>query len=407
MKPVTLRFLIMEYRLALKNFRRLLVGVFFFSLLLLCMLSLLFVSLQSNGTVSITRIAIVNEDTSSASSLALSYIEDFRSTSAFFTFVETSSKEADRMLAAGEVTAVITIPADTIDSILSGENIPVTVSFSNTDSLPQALLTELIRSGVSLLASAQSAIYTTADLYEKYSLSMELGSVFDLLNTRNLKLALLRENLFTGQNVSMTGPVRLSVFYGASLFFLFFIICGTLYAPQFAESTSLRQIQSHMGLSAFSHCLIRFLVLFTQNLFLFFFLFLLVTHGPFRSLYPDARPLFTALTASLGPLCFLSSWEAFFFTLFSRQTDRVLWLFFISLLLLFFSGSLLPAAFFPSHLKQLTQAFPAYWCQRIWMQTLDTTFLPDSPYTLFCLAASMFLFAAMTVTDHWKRRYCL
>ena len=116
------------------------------------------------------------------------------------------------MLAAGEVTAVITIPADTIDSILSGENIPVTVSFSNTDSLPQALLAELIRSGVSLLASAQSAIYTTADLYEKYSLSMELGSVFDLLNTRNLKLALLRENLFTGQNVSMTGPVRLSVF---------------------------------------------------------------------------------------------------------------------------------------------------------------------------------------------------
>ncbi|NLL79871.1 MAG: ABC transporter permease [Clostridiales bacterium] len=406
MGNVALRFMKTEYKRSLLAFPKLILGSFFFLGLLFALLFLLTKSLYQSGELPMTKIAVVNEDTELDSSLTLSYLESFRSVSSLFTFTEVSKEEAQKQLASGQVIAVIELPSGTLTGILNGENLPVSVTFSNAEGLPAALLAELTKSGASLLGSAQSAVYTAADLYNSYGLSIDLQTLFDTLNRRGLHIVFLRESLFHDEIASATGTLRVPVFYGATLLLLFFLCCGTLYHVQFQENDAVRNIWIHMGLSPVSHTLIRLSVIFVQNLLAAVLPILAINLTPLAVLFSDAASLPWSLLLLMAPLLLFSALEVFCFTVPRRGSEGILWLFFSGLGMTLFCGLLLPSAFLPKLCGKTGPFLPVFWCHRIFCSILDQSFRPEQHYSCFCLIGALILLSASILFTFWKtKRY--
>lgn len=402
--PVTLRYLKSEYKRAFLSLPKLLGGAVFFFALLFLLIGLIARSLYQSGQIPMTQIAVVNEDASVDTGLALSYLEGFRSASSFFTFTEASKEEADSLLATHKVIAVITVPSGTIESILNGTNQAVSVTFSYTEGLPAALLAELTRSGASMLGSAQGAIYAAADLYTRYDLAVDLQSVFDTLNNRNMRTVMMRENLFRAESSSVTGSASVPVFYGATLLFLLFLACGTLYHVQFSENSSVHTIWAQMSLSSFSRIFVKLLVVLTQNFLIGFLLALLLQTPVASSVLPDAASFFFIIGILFVPLLFFSCFEVLCYMLPKKKTDGILWLFFTGLLLAFSSGILLPEAFLPDFMKKFSTLLPPYWCHRIFITILDKDQTLYKRYSLFCIVGAILLLLFTVLFSSHKRR---
>ena len=152
-------------------------------------------------------IAVAAEDSSETTELALSFLEHMETVASLCSFTYTNEEEGRQMLERGEAAALLIVPGNMVEDIISGANTPVRVILSPGMEVSSALVEEVTSAGAGTLGASQAGIYAAYDLYSRRGWEGELQEVYDALNQRYLTAALSRTELFAGETVSATGEL--------------------------------------------------------------------------------------------------------------------------------------------------------------------------------------------------------
>lgn len=317
--------------------------------------SLLSKSLYEEGSLARANVALVTNDAENDyMQKAIRYIGNMDSTSLALDFEIMPEEDAMRALQKHEVIAVMFFPDDVISGILYGRNEPIEIRFSDTDALSSVFLSELTRSGAKMLSAAQADTYSAYELYCSLGAEDQLGNAYDDIDLMNFSFVLSREKLFTA---SETLPVFLSYIASAILLFLFF--SSTAFAPALkAENSAFTDLLFSGRSLPPAYLAVRFLanwlVLFVFTL-LCYLGALLIPELPFDIALSFGGQHLLILLLLSGVLAA--------FALFLHQAGgsapvAILLQLTLSVVMLFFSGGILPAAFLPQRIRQMGTWFP-------------------------------------------------
>ncbi len=317
--------------------------------------SLLSESLYSRESLARATVAVVTNDADNEyMDKAIRYISNMNSISLALDFEEMPEEDALRALKKHDVIAVMLFPEDVVNGILYGRNDPIEIRFSDTDALSSVFLSELTRSGASMLSSAQADTYSATDLYYSVNAEAELYDAYNDIDLMNFDYVLSREKMFTA---SETLPVFLS--YIASAVLLFLCFSSSAFAPALKlEDRSFYDLWFSGRFVSAAYLFIRFLA---NWLILFVFsLGCLIGASLLKELPFDI--VLSVDGASV--LCLLLvSGVISAFALFLHQASgsapvAVLLQLTLSVVMLFLSGGILPSAFLPSGIRRIGAFLP-------------------------------------------------
>ena len=122
--------------------------------------------LYTDNSIETVKVGLVADASSNYAKMAYSMVADMDSYRTTCEFVEAASESTgEQMLQSGEIKALIVIPDNIINSIMYGEDNPITVMYNEDGTLETHTLNEVFKSTSSMLATAQAAttiIYRTA-----------------------------------------------------------------------------------------------------------------------------------------------------------------------------------------------------------------------------------------------------
>lgn len=354
-------------------------------------------------------VAVVMEEENSLTEFALDYVKQ---TEENVTFIVCSSTEAAEGLEKGEYAAVIVLAGQLVEGILNGKNPPVLVIFHEKFSLAGGFLKELTQAGATLLSAAQAEIYAIYELAEEFDAQTQTAQFADTLNLENLSLAMGRSGLFQYKEVSATGGLSLKTYYAAAAVtavLLFFAMPMGMFLKQDGK-VQFRQYK-RAGIGSMAQQLVRLLtvlglygaVLLTGELLVFL--------GEGAGILSGSGGFYEALGVAgikgfSGSMTgFLSMWltagsiGAFVLLVYEaveKKSSGVFALAFLSVLLLFLSGGMIPKAFFPAELREAFFWLPSnFWLNGIGCALAGEAAVRDvgisSMYGLVFLAAAVAL----------------
>lgn len=195
---------------------------------------------------------------SQLTTLAVSYVQNMESVRSLCSLEAVTEQEGKQLLENGELSALIVLPEDVINEILSGSNAPAVlylpegrssvVSGGGLSAVGGMLFEELASTGMGMLGTAQAEIYASGAILQE--LSAEYGSevfedgflqsMYDDINRFNLEAAAGREKLFRGKTLSLTENDTYVVYYGSALFAVYMMLAG-LFFGKFCKRSSLQQ----------------------------------------------------------------------------------------------------------------------------------------------------------------------
>ena len=122
--------------------------------------------------------------------------------------------------------AVVIIPENAVDDIISGDNTPFQVIFPKNAGYEAAAIREVADSAVKLLASAQAGIYSVYDFYGEYNHKLNRADAIKRLNERYIDAVLGLEDFFKDTTVVATGDLDIPEYYALSGIILFMLLFG-------------------------------------------------------------------------------------------------------------------------------------------------------------------------------------
>lgn len=122
--------------------------------------------------------------------------------------------------------AVVIIPENAVDDIISGDNTPFQVIFPKNAGYEAAAIKEVADSAVNLLASAQAGVYSVYDFYGEYNRKWYRAGAIGRLNERYIDAVLELEDFFKDTTVVATGDLDITEYYILSGIILFMLLFG-------------------------------------------------------------------------------------------------------------------------------------------------------------------------------------
>lgn len=189
--------------------------------------------------------------------LAVSYVQGMESVRSLCGLEAVTEQEGKRLLEDGELSALVVLPEDIINEILSGSNAPAILYLpgqrdgavsGGLRAVGGMLFEELASAAMGMLGTAQAEIYASDAILRE--LSAEYGaeifgdgflqSMYDDINKFNLQVAAGREKLFRTRTLSVTENDTYAVYYGSALFTIYMMFAG-LFFGGFCKRGSLQQ----------------------------------------------------------------------------------------------------------------------------------------------------------------------
>ena len=203
---------------------------------------------QDDGLLRVGYVAADNALTD----MAVSYVQEMESVKTICNLERVSEKEGFALLQEGELAALVMLPENVVEEIISGRNTPVTVYLSGGNglvsgefgNLKSMLFQELANSAVGMLETAQAEIYAVQyvlgdSFYAESDLVQEL---YDDINRFNLGAAAGRENLFRTKTVSVTENDTYVIYYGSALLAVYVLLAGLFFGGFFCHGEMWRTI---------------------------------------------------------------------------------------------------------------------------------------------------------------------
>lgn len=169
--------------------------------------------------------------------LLVSYVAGMDSVDEWCRFVSVTEEEGREELQEGKLAALLILPENVVDEILSGSNTPATLILPAKSSSLGIVFEELADAGIRMLSVAQGEIYTVYELANVLALNEEqLLRICDDINAYNMGLVMEREAWFQTKKVSVTGNEETAVYYGSALMAFLLLICGSLFGGYIKHS---------------------------------------------------------------------------------------------------------------------------------------------------------------------------
>lgn len=310
--------------------------------------------------------------------------------SEYCSFTAMTEEEGRAALEEGKLTALLLLPDGFVDSVLTGENKPVTLLTDGRLPLESWLIGRLGESVSRMLAAAQAGIYTVIDEYDEAGLTdpARIDMIMEV-NLEYIGWVTSRNEIYAGVTVSTTGgslPVKEHYLFSVIAYLP--LLCAALVWPAFGGKDLLgwyRRLKSAgvlPGAGAAGGILASGLVLLPLVL-----LPLLLLGGEGLPMLGSA--LLTALAAAAFCACCCS--------LTSSAGGAALLSFLLGTVMLVLTGGILPAALLPKGLRLGGEWMPLGWMRDVlsaaqgWtVSGLTAGKLALTTLLLTCLAAWLF-----------------
>ena len=216
-----------------------------------------FVSAQTaEDAEMVLTIGIVGDMEDNFLSLGVYALQNLDSSSIYVDFIVLEEKEASEKLWDGSLTGYVLIPEGFTESIMTGENYPLTfVSKANPATLGPKLINRMIEIVATYISESQCGIYGT----DEYS--YKLGEYFDYndlsaLNFNYISKLIQRDTAFDINVVESPDGLSLAAYYTSAIALLLIMLIGITCAPMFSKrSLSLSRLLKSNGLGEVSQTL--------------------------------------------------------------------------------------------------------------------------------------------------------
>ena len=187
--------------------------------------------LYNEQAIEPVNVGLVADASSPYAKMAYSMVSEMDSYQATCRFIEIASEDQGRqMLENGEIKALIIIPDNIINSIMYGEDNPITVIYNQDGTLETYTLNEVFKSTSSMLATAQAA--TTIIYQGAYQLGLPdyaLDQIAADADTLYMDFVLSRTELYVKEELQLTGAYSPYQYYMASGLLLLLFFSGIVF----------------------------------------------------------------------------------------------------------------------------------------------------------------------------------
>jgi ABC-2 type transport system permease protein len=363
-------------------------------------------------------VAVAVPDNSTMTQMALDFVESMESVSGFCSFRQVSGAEGMELLENGEVPVLIMLPDQLVEGIMDGTNPTVKIYFAKQAGLEAFLFKELTDVGAGLLNVAQAEIYGAADTAAAYGFSDKLSLIEAEIDSYNLAFAMDRMALYETETLSSTGQMSTLQYCVVSAFVLLLLLFGmALYPILQPEQAAFRKQLAVRGVCFSWQDFCQWLCgLLSTALFAGVILAavrgvsaVLEQKGYEIKLWTDptgtggigmgsagAGSATGGLIALVMGLTLTVSFVYFLYSLAGNRVSAILLVFFVSILLVYCSGGIVPSVFLPETIQRIGEKLPTAYLTKAFGGIL-TGYQPEvmkscvfgmSAYTIFfCLGA--------------------
>lgn len=304
---------------------------------------------RNASTLSRSTIAIVNETKDPQLNLILSYLGNMNGIRDICSLKNMAAPDALNALRKGEVSAVIYLPEDLIDSILDGRNLPARIVLNNvTTNTSSGIIQSFVDTAASDLATVQAVIYSIDSIVANMGITgNDAADINAGVNKTYMQLFLNRLKIFSTQHVRSTGSLTFQQYFIAAGIVLTLLLsgicCSSLLSPY---SKGLNRIFSRKrGLALL---VAPFQILCVSLPYL---LMLCLAFGYLKLNFSIATLLLVIFTAF--------STSAFFCRICGNQITAMLLIVIFSVVTMFLAGGFIPSVFLSRDLTQIGDLLPA------------------------------------------------
>ncbi len=313
--------------------------------------------------------------------LAVAYVQCMESIKSLCTLEAVTEQEGKQLLQEGELSALIVLPDDVINEILSGSNTPATlylpekrdsvVSGGGLGAVAGMLFEELASAGIGMLGTAQAEIYASdallRELSEEYGSEIFadgfLQSMYDDINRFNLQAAAGREKLFRKKTLSLTENDTYVIYYKSALFTIYLMFAG-LFFGKYCKRSSLQQTMTDRRVGVVyavqlaSRCLAGSVLMSVVLLLPFLALFVLELISRAGSVLA-IEVTWQGLVSLLVIISFMTIYFMMIYQIVEKRESALVVIGILAVLQSYLSGCLIPSVLLPRAVAAVGKYLPA------------------------------------------------
>ncbi len=339
--------------------------------LLGCMALLMWVVLEKNSASDkkqMVQIGLVGDLEGSYLGIGIQTIQNLDSSRFAISFEEMTQEEAKEKLMQGKLSAYVVIPDGFVDSVVSGENKPITyVTSVGASGVGSTIMNEVVGTISKLIVESQNAIYGI----QRFMLDNGMEDIYwettDELCLRIMNFILGRTQVCELEVTGVSRNLSFVGYYVCGVTVLFFMLWGIVCSPLCVkQSYALPKLLKAGGQNAFSQVLgeyTGYLVLMLGTL-VFIAGLLAVAMGVTGITLPEwegrESGALLVFVVQMIPVCMLISAMQFcVYEAVSGMVGSMLAQFLIAISLGYVSGCFYPISFFPESIQTLSGFLPA------------------------------------------------
>lgn len=306
-------------------------------------------------------VAVIEEEENPLTELAVNYVQGMESISKSCQFTIVTKEEGFSMLEDGKAAAVIYLPEGMMEGILNGNNVPAQVFFPEDAGIESALLKELADAGIHMLKVAQAEIYGVYDTAKNYGALDRISALETDIDMYNLAFALDRLALFKTRHLSATGSLTFLQYGIASGSIFFLLLIGMACYPMMqpypdALRRQLKRSEIGIGRQCFGKWLCGLCSMVLSSLFFLFLVKWIMAMLGYSAWLPEIG-LRQIGTAVIILIC-IATFIFMIFQIANSGSAAIMILFFLSTLMIYFSGGIMPSAFLPKAVQSIGKILP-------------------------------------------------
>lgn len=292
-------------------------------------------------------------------------LENMDSSRYTLTFVRLEETEAARQLENGKISGYIRIPDGFVDSIVSGENKPVTyIGGGSQGGIGSQLIRELADTVSTLITESQTGIYSMQEFYLEQNALEAIYEDTNRLNLRYFDVLLGREKMYRVEEAAGGDACSTAGSYLCAAVVVFLMVWGMNGGILLVKNDmALGKILSAGGMNVWMQAggeFAAYLCTMAAN-FLGLAAAIIAAAGYFRLTVPEAGSVreFIRFTAGIWPvlLC-IAAMQFLLYSLVSGLTGGLLLNFVGAVALGYLSGCFYPITFFPAGIQKASAWLP-------------------------------------------------
>ncbi len=183
-------------------------------------------------------IGLVGDITDSYLGIGMFAVQNFDSSKFYVDFVELDEETAQEQVVNGKIAGYLRIPDGFVDSIVSGENKPITYVTGNSPaSLGPQLMQEIVSVVSDVIMQSQNGIYGLMDVAQSQGVGYaQERMMVDDLNKSYVRHIFNRESVYTVELIGVSRGLPFTEYYFCAFLLLLLLLCGTVCAHMLVKT---------------------------------------------------------------------------------------------------------------------------------------------------------------------------